>query len=136
MSSLNSLCFLLLLLLLLLHHFSRVRLCATPWTAAHQAPPSMGFSRQEYWSGLPLPSPSMFSTSFSNSWPRGSNVKNMKMYQIIVPTYKHMHFFSSSTEDPELTALHYRHTKRIHIATQNLLRLFSINSHNNFFLSK
>ena len=36
---------------------SRVRLSATPWTAAHQAPPSMGFSRQEYWSGLPLPSP-------------------------------------------------------------------------------
>ena len=32
---------------------SRVRLCATPWTAAHQASPSMGFSRQEYWSGLP-----------------------------------------------------------------------------------
>ena len=37
---------------------SRVRLLATPWTAAHQAPPSMGCSRQEYWSGLPLPSPS------------------------------------------------------------------------------
>ena len=35
----------------------RVRLLATPWTAAHQAPPSMGFSRQEYWSGVPLPSP-------------------------------------------------------------------------------
>ena len=35
----------------------RVRLIATPWTAAHQAPPSMGFSRQEYWSGVPLPSP-------------------------------------------------------------------------------
>jgi len=33
--------------------FSRVRLCATPWTAAHQAPPSMEFSRQEYWSGVP-----------------------------------------------------------------------------------
>ena len=32
-------------------------LCATPWTAAHQAPPSMGFSRQECWSGVPLPSP-------------------------------------------------------------------------------
>ena len=30
---------------------------ATPWTATHQAPPSMGFSRQEYWSGVPLPSP-------------------------------------------------------------------------------
>ena len=35
---------------------SRVRLLATPWTAAHQAPLSMGFSRQEYWSGVPLPS--------------------------------------------------------------------------------
>ena len=45
------------LLLLLLSRFSRVRLCVTPWTAAYQAPPSMGFSRQEYWSGVPLPSP-------------------------------------------------------------------------------
>ena len=36
---------------------SRVRLFVTPGTAAHQAPPSMGFSRQEYWSGLPFPSP-------------------------------------------------------------------------------
>ena len=45
------------LLLLLLSHFSRVRLCAAPQTAAHQAPPSLGFSRQEYWSGLPFPSP-------------------------------------------------------------------------------
>ena len=35
---------------------SHVRLLATPWTAAYQAPPSMGFSRQEYWSGVPLPS--------------------------------------------------------------------------------
>ena len=37
---------------------SRVWLLVTPWTAAHQAPPSMGFSGQQYWSGLPLPSPS------------------------------------------------------------------------------
>ena len=44
-------------LLLLLSHFSRVRPCATPQTAAHQAPPSLGFSRQEHWSGLPFPSP-------------------------------------------------------------------------------
>ena len=36
---------------------SRIRLLATPWTAAYQAPLSMGFSRQEYWSGVPLPSP-------------------------------------------------------------------------------
>jgi len=45
------------LLLLLLSRFSLVLLCATPWTAAYQAPLSMGFFRQEYWSGVPLPSP-------------------------------------------------------------------------------
>ena len=39
---------------------SRVWLLATPWTAAHQAPPSIGFSRQEYWSGVPLPSPNQY----------------------------------------------------------------------------
>ena len=44
-------------MLLLLSHFSRVRLFATPQMAAHQAPPSLGFSRQEHWSGLPFPSP-------------------------------------------------------------------------------
>ena len=36
---------------------SPVQLLVTPWTAAHQAPPTVGFSRQEYWSGVPLPSP-------------------------------------------------------------------------------
>ena len=46
-----------LLLLLLLSRFSHVRLCAAPWMAARQAPLSLGFSRQEHWSGLPLPSP-------------------------------------------------------------------------------
>ena len=40
-----------------LSHFSYVLLFATPWTVAHQAPLSVGFSRQEYWSGLPFPSP-------------------------------------------------------------------------------
>ena len=45
------------LLLLLLSRFSRARLCVTPQTAAHQAPPSLGFSRREHWSGLPFPSP-------------------------------------------------------------------------------
>ena len=51
------LCLLPCVLLLLLSHFSRVRLCVTPQTAAHQAPSSLGFSRQEHWSGLPFPSP-------------------------------------------------------------------------------
>ena len=41
---------------------SPVQLLVTPWTAAHQASPSMGFSRQEYWSGVPLPSPIFTST--------------------------------------------------------------------------
>ena len=48
----------------MLSHFSHVRLCATPETAAHQAPPSLGFSRQEHWSGLPFPSP----THESEKW--------------------------------------------------------------------
>ena len=63
------------LLLLLLSHCSRVRLCATPKTAAHQAPLSLGSFRQEHWSGLPFPSPVhesekwKWSCSFmSNSW--------------------------------------------------------------------
>ena len=65
----------LLLLLLLLSRFSHVRLLATPWTAAYQAPPPMGFSRQEYWSGsLPsvFPSIRVFSneTALRISWPK------------------------------------------------------------------
>ena len=48
-----------LLLLLLLSRFSRARLLVTQWTAAYQAPLPMGFSRHEYWSGVPLPSPNV-----------------------------------------------------------------------------
>ena len=47
----------------LLGRFSRVWLCATPQTAAHQAPPSLGFCRQEHWSGLPFPSPTYLAKS-------------------------------------------------------------------------
>ena len=46
--------------------FSHVQLCETPWTVACQAPPSIGFPRQEYWSGLPFPSPGIFPTQGSN----------------------------------------------------------------------
>ena len=47
---------------------SRVRLFQTPWTAAHQGPPSMGFSRQEYWSGMPSSSPvCSFGLGFTSS---------------------------------------------------------------------
>ena len=59
--------FYLSMLLLLLSHFSPVRLCATPETAAHQAPLSLGFSRQEHWSGLPFPSPMHESEKWKSS---------------------------------------------------------------------
>ena len=66
-------------LLLLLSRITHVWLCATPWTAAYQAPPSLGLSRQEHWSGLPFPSPMhesekwMWSRSVvsDSSWPHG-----------------------------------------------------------------
>ena len=45
------------MVMVMVKSLSRVQLFATPWTVAYQAPPSMGFSRQEYWSGLPFPSP-------------------------------------------------------------------------------
>ena len=60
------------LILLLLSHFSRVQLCATPQTAAHQAHWSLGFSRQGHWSGLPFPSP-MRESEVTQSCPTLSN---------------------------------------------------------------
>ena len=54
--------------LLLLSRFSRVRLCATPQKAAHQAPLSLGFSRQEHWSGLPFPSPNLKQEKFTSRY--------------------------------------------------------------------
>jgi len=73
----------LLLLLLLLSRFSRVRLCETPYTAAHQAPPSLGFSRQEHWSGLPFPSPMHKSENWK--WSR-SVVSNSSQPHGVQPT--------------------------------------------------
>ena len=62
-------------LVCVLRHFSHVRLFATPWTVACQAPLSMVFSRQEYWSGLPFPSPNIFSYC-----------------QVIIPFYRYITF--------------------------------------------
>ena len=53
----HSVFFMIQLLHCAVQSFSHVRLCETPWTVAHQAPLSIGFPRQEYWSGLPFPSP-------------------------------------------------------------------------------
>ena len=65
---------------------SRVRLLATPWTAAYQAPPSIGFSRQEYWSGVPLPSPEnhLECWKYSVSWVVIAQVyENIQTYQAV-----------------------------------------------------
>ena len=66
------------MLLLLLSRFSRVWLCVTPQTAAHQAPPSLGFSRQEHWSGLPFPSP-MHESEAAQSCPTLSDPMNCSL---------------------------------------------------------
>ena len=75
---------------------SRVQLFATPWTVAYQAPPSMGFSRQEYWSGLPFPSPGdlpypgieprspAFQANALTSEPPGKPMENMICFQFFV----------------------------------------------------
>ena len=68
---------------LLLSHFSRVQLCVTPETAAHQVPPSLGFSRQEHWSGLPFPSPMHESEKWK--WSR-SVVSDLQRPQGLQPT--------------------------------------------------
>ena len=64
---------------------SRVRLLATPWTAAYQAPPPMGFSRQEYWSGVPLPSLHQLYTCsllYVNNASRNSFLKEVQLVNL------------------------------------------------------
>ena len=65
---------------------SHVQLVATPWTAAYQAPPSMGFSRQEYWSGVPLPSPELnamaYETKGYNAFTEMYKVDKVYLYVI------------------------------------------------------
>ena len=77
------------LLLLLLSRFNWVRLCSTPQTTAHQAPLSLGFSRQEYWSGLPFPCPmhacmlSHFSHVRLCVTPMDSNLPDSSVHRIL-----------------------------------------------------
>ena len=67
---------------------SRVRLVATPWTAAYQAPPSMGFSRQEYWSGVPSPSPMCADTVYKIKKKRDLLYSIGNYIQYLIITYK------------------------------------------------
>ena len=82
----------------MLSHFSHVQLFVTPWTVAYQAPLSMGFSRQEYWSGLPCP-PSRGSfqsrdqTQVSRS--AGEFFNNWEATRVAQELVKNKHYFSS-----------------------------------------
>ena len=84
---------------------SHVQLLATPWTAAYQAPPSMGFARQEYWGGVPLPSPSqsiapfkftLFHLQRARSGPRlpSSDIKcPAKCLKCLIPFKQNIHYY-------------------------------------------
>ena len=69
-------------------------LVVTPWTAAYQAPPSMGFSRQEYWSGVPLPSPCFHFIPIYLPWSGGTESHNLKFLML---SFKSAFSFSSCT---------------------------------------
>ena len=86
-------------MLLLLSRFSRVRLCATPWTAAHQVPPSLGFSRQEHWSGWPFPCP--MHEEILNEVLSGHSDKEQSSFMYLKPIFfawQHSRWFQGSEE--------------------------------------
>ena len=112
--------------------FSRVRLLVTPWTAARQAPPSTGFSRQEYWSGLPLPSPNNPREGANSQrafWRAGENIvcvfiTSYQPYCIstlqmpaackLLKILLHPHFpelWTQSTKEPELFFIFIQETE-------------------------
>ena len=72
---------------------SSVGLFETPWTAAYQAPPSMGFSRQEYWSGLPLPSPIVTKKCLKFC---SRNRRMSHKYELLAPDRRVVFFYSRS----------------------------------------
>ena len=79
--------------------FSRVRLFATPWTAAHQAPLSMKFSRQEHWSGLPCPSPGDIVNSRSHML--GISLIYITLITPVLGTPVIPTYFSASPQSPQ-----------------------------------
>ena len=102
-------------LLLLLSCFSRVRLCATPETAAHQAPLSLGFSRQEPWSWVPFPSPCIYSwltlkqrfepPGYTYTWVFSNN----KYHSTIQSQGIFLNVELSNTEEPRVLRDHVNH---------------------------
>ena len=92
---------------------SRVWLLATPWTTAHQAPPSMGFSRQEYWSGVPLPSPACPSAglqirgldqlSSNSAWLWLNYITSPSLYFIVCERGLHLIMYVKCKDNPSTT---------------------------------
>ena len=90
---------------------SRVRLFVTPWTAAYQAPPCMGFSRQEYWSGVPLPSSQMLT-------------EHCKMVQPLWKTVWQFLKKSESSNDPILHLGIYSRECKTYVKTKTCIQFF------------
>ena len=93
--------------LLLLSRFSRVQPSATPWTSAYQAPPSMGFSRQEYWSRVPLPSPiALRGHIFHSNQNFVSSAERAMAFWRILTTTEHYYILSYLLSFPVLANFH------------------------------
>ena len=98
--------------LLLLSRFSRVRLCGTPETAAHQAPPSLGFSRQEHWSGLPFPSPAKALVEMKSS----TALERKKKKKIMRLTDRAENYWACGTATMTLFSHWTAPTTKLHLA--------------------
>ena len=81
---------------------SRVPLFSTPWTAAYQAPPSMGFSRQEYWSGVPSPSPVSRVQLFAIPWTASYQVSLYVHHQLLELAQTHIYWVSDAIQPSHL----------------------------------
>ena len=97
---------------------SRVRLLATPGTAAHQAPPSMGFSRQEYWSGVPLPSPLYSTGNYKEYLVTNYNGKELKT-DIYVYMYNWITLISEKAQHSKSTRFQF--LKILYFRSQSLI---------------
>ena len=97
---------------------SCVRLLVTPWTAAYQTPPSMGFSRQEYWSGVPLPSPNGMLLSHNKEW-TNSMYSNTEGLEIII---------LSTTSQKEKDKYNYHCTWKLKYGTNEVICKTETNS--------